>query len=72
MPLDELLQLIPPVIVDSDWLEDRRERLLFVVAREGRDAHRAIGADILLALFRARRRSNYDFCAVVVGFRTRV
>ena len=34
MPLDELLQLIPPVIVDSEWLEDRRQRLLFVVARE--------------------------------------
>jgi hypothetical protein len=34
MPLDELMQLIPPEITDSEWLEDRRQRLLFVVARE--------------------------------------
>lgn len=34
MPLDELVNLIPPEIADSEWLEDRRQRLLFVVARE--------------------------------------
>jgi hypothetical protein len=34
MPLDELVPLIPPGIADSEWLEDRRQRLLFVVARE--------------------------------------
>jgi hypothetical protein len=34
MPLDELIQLIPPVIKDSDWLEDRRQRLLFGIARQ--------------------------------------
>jgi hypothetical protein len=34
MPLDELMLLIPPGIVDSEWLEDRRQGLLFVVARE--------------------------------------
>lgn len=25
MPLDELVQFVPPVIVDSEWLEDRRQ-----------------------------------------------
>jgi VRR-NUC domain-containing protein/Fanconi-associated nuclease 1-like protein/Fanconi anemia protein nuclease-like protein len=34
VPLDELIQLIPPVIKDSDWLEDRRQKLLFSIARE--------------------------------------
>jgi hypothetical protein len=34
LPLDELLRIVPPVIEDSGWLEDRRQRLLFHIARE--------------------------------------
>ena len=33
-PPDELIQLIPAPIEDSDWLEDRRQKLLFSIARE--------------------------------------
>jgi hypothetical protein len=34
MPLDELTAIIPQAIVDSEWLEERRQKLLFLVARE--------------------------------------
>jgi hypothetical protein len=34
MPLDDLMQIFPQVIEDSEWLEDRRQKLLFSVARE--------------------------------------
>lgn len=34
MPLDELMRIVPAAIKDSDWLEDRRQRLLFGIARE--------------------------------------
>jgi hypothetical protein len=34
MPLKELLALVPGAIEDGDWLEDRRQRLLFLIARE--------------------------------------
>lgn len=34
IPLDELIRIVPAAIEDSDWLEDRRQRLLFGIARE--------------------------------------
>jgi VRR-NUC domain/Fanconi anemia-associated nuclease SAP domain len=34
MPLDELVSLVPEAIRDSEWLEERRQKLLFLVARE--------------------------------------
>ena len=34
IPLDALTALLPPAIADSEWLEDRRQRLLFRIARE--------------------------------------
>src|SRR5450631_2063145 len=34
MPLDELTFLIPGAIVDIEWLEERRQKLLFLIARE--------------------------------------
>jgi hypothetical protein len=34
MPLDELMFLVPPAIRDSEWLEERRQKLLFLIARE--------------------------------------
>jgi hypothetical protein len=34
MPLGELTALIPGVIADSEWLEERRQGLLFRIARE--------------------------------------
>jgi hypothetical protein len=34
MPLDELTALVPGVIEDSEWLEERRQKLLFRIARE--------------------------------------
>jgi hypothetical protein len=47
-PLDELMQIIPPVIADSEWLEDRRQGLLFLVARE---FERAGEFDAALAMY---------------------
>jgi hypothetical protein len=34
MPLDDLIPLVPPMIADSEWLETRRQTLIFAVARE--------------------------------------
>jgi hypothetical protein len=34
MPLDEVRDLVPRVIEDREWLEERRQKLLFLVARE--------------------------------------
>ena len=34
MPLEDLVAIVPPAIEDSDWLEDRRQQLIFSVARE--------------------------------------
>jgi hypothetical protein len=34
MPLDELISLVPAAIFDSEWLEERRQKLLFLIARE--------------------------------------
>jgi hypothetical protein len=34
VPPDEVIQFLPAQIEDSDWLEDRRQRLLFRIARE--------------------------------------
>jgi VRR-NUC domain/Fanconi anemia-associated nuclease SAP domain len=34
MPLDELLSIVPEAISDSEWLEERRQKLLFLIARE--------------------------------------
>ncbi len=34
MPLDDLIAIVPPAIVDSEWLEERRQKLLFLIARE--------------------------------------
>ena len=34
MPLDDLIAIVPPPIVDSEWLEERRQKLLFLIARE--------------------------------------
>ena len=34
MPLDELAAVMPAAITDSEWLEERRQKLLFLVARE--------------------------------------
>jgi hypothetical protein len=34
MPLADLMQIVPPAIEDSDWIDDRRQRLLFRIARE--------------------------------------
>jgi hypothetical protein len=34
MPLDELMSLVPRAIGDSEWLEERRQKLLFLIARE--------------------------------------
>jgi hypothetical protein len=34
MPLDELIAIIPQAIVDSEWLEERRQKLKFLIARE--------------------------------------
>lgn len=33
MPPDDLIQLLPSLIEDGDWLEDRRQKLLFSMAR---------------------------------------
>ncbi|MEO7206194.1 MAG: VRR-NUC domain-containing protein [Steroidobacteraceae bacterium] len=33
MPLDELTPLVPPAILNSEWLEERRQKLLFLIAR---------------------------------------
>ncbi len=48
MPLGELLQIVPRAIEDSDWIEDRRQRLLFGIARE---FERAGECDNALALY---------------------
>jgi VRR-NUC domain len=34
VPLDQIVQAIPPVVEDSDWLEDKRQEILFALARE--------------------------------------
>jgi len=34
MPLDELMAIVPLAIEDSEWLEERRQKLLFLLARE--------------------------------------
>jgi hypothetical protein len=34
MPLDELTPLVPSAIEDSEWLEELRQKLLFLIARE--------------------------------------
>ena len=34
MPLDELTAILPGTIEDSEWLEERRQKLLFLIARE--------------------------------------
>jgi VRR-NUC domain/Fanconi anemia-associated nuclease SAP domain len=34
MPLDELVSFVPGAIGDSEWLEERRQKLLFMIARE--------------------------------------
>jgi VRR-NUC domain/Fanconi anemia-associated nuclease SAP domain len=34
MPLNELMSLVPTAIEDSEWLEERRQKLLFLIARE--------------------------------------
>ena len=34
MPLDDLIAMVPPAIVDSEWLEERRQKLIFLIARE--------------------------------------
>jgi hypothetical protein len=34
MPLGELMFLVPAAIGDSEWLEERRQKLLFLIARE--------------------------------------
>ena len=34
MPLDEFGALVPEVIEDSEWLEERRQKLKFMIARE--------------------------------------
>jgi VRR-NUC domain/Fanconi anemia-associated nuclease SAP domain len=34
MPLDEFGGLVPEAIEDSEWLEERRQKLLFLIARE--------------------------------------
>jgi hypothetical protein len=34
MPLDDLLVLVPGAIADCEWLEERRQKLLFSIARE--------------------------------------
>jgi hypothetical protein len=34
MPLDELMSIVPDAIGDSEWLEERRQKLLFLIAQE--------------------------------------
>ena len=34
MPLDELTSIVPQVIEESEWLEERRQKLKFLIARE--------------------------------------
>jgi hypothetical protein len=34
MPLDELMSIVPVAIEDSEWLEERRQKLKFLIARE--------------------------------------
>lgn len=34
MPLDELMPLVPAAIEDSEWLQERRRKLLYSIARE--------------------------------------
>jgi hypothetical protein len=34
MPLDELTAIVPAAIEDSEWLEERRQKLKFLIARE--------------------------------------
>jgi hypothetical protein len=34
MPLDELMLNVPEAIADSEWLEERRQKLCFLIARE--------------------------------------
>ena len=48
MPLADLMQIVPPAIEDSDWIEDRRQRLLFRIARE---FERLGAADTALSLY---------------------
>jgi hypothetical protein len=48
MPLDELVEIVPGMIEDSEWLEDRRQKLLFLIARE---FERAGGTAIALAMY---------------------
>jgi Fanconi-associated nuclease 1-like protein/VRR-NUC domain-containing protein/Fanconi anemia protein nuclease-like protein len=34
MPLDELMSIVPLAIEDSEWLEERRQKIKFLIARE--------------------------------------
>ncbi len=45
MPPEDLVKLVPGVIENSEWLEERRQKLLFLIAREferGRKTDRAL------------------------------
>jgi hypothetical protein len=44
MPLDELAAIVPAVIPDNEWLEERRQKLSFLIAREYERASEAAKA----------------------------
>jgi hypothetical protein len=48
MPLRDLMRILPEAIDDSDWIEDRRQSLLFSIARE---FERTGDADAALTLY---------------------
>ena len=47
MPLDDLMSIVPQAVRDSEWLEERRQKLLFLVAREWERAHEGAKALVL-------------------------
>ena len=49
MPLAELIKILPGAIEDSGWLEERRQKLLFCIAREYERAG-ALGAALCMYL----------------------
>jgi VRR-NUC domain len=60
MPLDELVPLVPAAIADVPWLEERRQKLLYLIAREyerGGDGARALDLYLQCGYRGARSRA---------------
>jgi hypothetical protein len=65
MPLDELMTLVPGAIGDSEWLEERRLKLLFLIARESEragDCARALSLYLKFSYRGARTRATRLCC----------